>query len=391
MTDRPHVNIRSAAINQFIEGIYNLVNPQVGTTRQGKPYLKCILRDASGEIPGRKWDFPESALDEVAATGFVHVSGNVEAYDDRAQLRIEQIRGVEIEDADLAYLLPNSKRDLDHMDGRLRELLGTLEHPGMQALVTEFLTDEELMGRFRRAPAAVSLHHAWIGGLLEHTLQLVELADRMLPLYPQLNRDLVIVGLFLHDFGKVFELSWERGFNYTTDGNLIGHIVRGTILLQAKAARVRQRVGDALPTDAIKVLQHIILSHHGRPEYGAARVPSTPEAIFVASLDHLDARTQMALSATRDANAPGGGSSLFTDKLWALDTRLYRPDPLAGSPAEPDASGAPGATGAPGAPNAAAASAAAATPPAPPASASPDGAATVDVVAVVATIEPPAP
>ncbi|HMN95672.1 MAG TPA: HD domain-containing protein [Phycisphaerales bacterium] len=341
MADTTHVPLRSAAISQFIDGVYGLVNPQVGTTRQGKPYLKCILRDASGEMPGRKWDFPEADLGALSATGFVRVAGGVESYDDRAQLRIERIHSVEVADEDLARLLPVARRDPAAMDARLREILGTLAHPGMRALVEEYLADDELMARFRRAPAAVTLHHAWIGGLLEHTLQLVELADRMLPLYPLLSRDLVLAGLFLHDIGKVFELSWERGFNYTVDGNLIGHIVRGAILLQAKAARVRQRIGEELPADAIKVLQHIILSHHGRPEHGAARMPSTPEAIFVASLDHLDARTQMALSATREEGAPDAGGALFTDRLWALETRLYRPDPLAASMEAPATAAAP--------------------------------------------------
>lgn len=211
----------------------------------------------------------------------------------------------------------------------LRGILGTLRHPAMKALAETYLADEDLMARFRRCPAAVSVHHAYIGGLLEHTLQLMKLADVGLPLYPALNRDIVLMGLFLHDLGKTFELSWERGFEYTTEGNLIGHVVRGAIVLQFMAAAAAKQSGERLPADALRVLQHIILSHHGEIEHGAVKLPSTPEAVFVAMLDDLDAKTAMAIAHGRGP-APAGedGGGTFTDKIWALGTRLYRPDPL---------------------------------------------------------------
>jgi len=183
------------------------------------------------------------------------------------------------------------------------------------------------MTRFRMAPAAAALHHAWIGGLLEHTLQLLRIADRTVPLYPGLNRDLVLMGVFLHDLAKTSELSYEQGFQYTDDGNLVGHIVRGAIWLQVKAARAGQRSGEKLPPEALRCLQHIILSHHGLPEHGAAKVPATPEAIFVAQIDNLDAKTTMTLSAAERDRDPVEG---FTEKVWALGTRVYRPDPLRG-------------------------------------------------------------
>ncbi len=139
------------------------------------------------------------------------------------------------------------------------------------------------------------------------------------------------MGLFLHDLAKTTELTWEKGFDYTTDGNLIGHVVRGAIWLQVKAALAGKQSGHRLPPDALRVLQHIIISHHGEPEYGAAKLPSTPEAIFVAMLDNLDAKTEMALSHSRPDPAPVlviEGD--FTDKVWALGTRLFKPDPLLG-------------------------------------------------------------
>lgn len=329
MTTIPHRDIRALTPNTHVESVYSLVNPQLGTTRNGKPYLKCLLRDATGEIAARQWTVEEGMIHRLQDASFVRVSGHTQKYQQQIQLIVEQIDPVDVDESDLAVLLPASSRDVDEMFAELTTALQRIEHPAMQALVQAYLDDEELMGRFRQAPAAVSLHHAYLGGLLEHTLQLLNLADRMLPLYPKLNRDIVMVGLFLHDMGKTAELSWEQGFSYTPDGQLVGHIVRGAIWLQFKAAIAGKQSGHRLPPEALRVLQHIILSHHGVPEYGAAKLPSTPEAIFIAMLDNLDARTAMALTNARPDESPAEDTGDFTDKVWALGTKLYRPDPLA--------------------------------------------------------------
>ncbi len=326
---RPHIDLRSLAANSYIDGVYSILNPQIGTTRGGKPYLKCLLRDATGECAARQWTFDESNLEGLNSTGFVWIAGHTQLYNGQCQIILEQIRPAEVTDEEIAALLPTTKFDINEMFNEVCAILGTLEHPAMKALAQAYLDDEELMERFRRAPAAMNLHHAWIGGLLEHTLQLLRTAVAILPLYPQLNRDIVLMGLFLHDLGKTVELTWERGFNYTADGNLIGHIVRGAIILQIKAATAA-RSGAKLPPAALRVLQHIVISHHGQPEFGAAKPPSTPEAVFISQLDNLDAKTAMALSHARPDGAPPiEGAADFTDKVWALQTRLYCPDPLA--------------------------------------------------------------
>jgi 3'-5' exoribonuclease len=328
--DRPHVKIKTLTPNTFVDGVYSLVNPQIGSTRAGKPFFKCLLRDASGEVAARQWTFDESTFEDTIRTGFVWIAGNTQTYNGQVQLILERIKSVEVSAEDIAALLPTTTKDIGQMFAELSAIMRSLAHPAMVALAEAYLGDEELMGKFRMAPAAQSLHHAWIGGLLEHTLQLLKLAEVMLPLYPQLNRDIVLMGLFLHDLGKTSELTWEKGFDYTTDGNLIGHIVRGAIWLQVKAAVAGKSSGQKLPADALRVLQHIIISHHGQPEFGAAKVPATPEAIFISLLDNLDAKTQMALTAARpDEPSPIDGASLFTDKHWALDNaRIYKPDPL---------------------------------------------------------------
>ncbi len=332
MPDKPHIDLRTLASNTYVDGIYCIYNPQVGTTRQGKTYLKCLLRDATGEVSARQWSLDEKAYPQIEASGFVWVAGHTQLYNGQVQLIIEQIKAVEVGEEEMAALLPTTTRDIGEMFEELKTLLGGLKHPAMKGLADAYIGDEDLMTSFRRAPAAASIHHAWIGGLLEHTLQVMKLADVTLPLYPHLNRDIVLMGLFLHDLGKTTELSWEQGFGYTTDGNLIGHIVRGTIWLQVKAAIAGKQSGHKLPPDALRVLQHIIISHHGVPEFGAVKVPATPEAVFISLLDNMDAKTQLALtSAQRDDTAEQIEAAPFTDKVWALGTRVYRKDPLAGA------------------------------------------------------------
>jgi 3'-5' exoribonuclease len=323
-----HTDLVTLQANAYIDGTYSMVNPQLGATRNGKPFLKCLLRDATGEVPARQWSFDEKNFAELERTGFVRVAGHSQLYNGQVQLIIEQIKSVEVSEQEMAALLPTTSRNIDAMFDEVKTVLGTLEHPAMKALADAYLADEQLMRTFRMAPAAVTVHHAWIGGLLEHTLQLLSLADRMLPSYPELNRDIVLMGLFLHDMGKTTELTWEQGFNYSTDGNLIGHVVRGAIWLQVKAAVAAKTSGHKLPGEALRVLQHIIISHHGQPEFGAAKLPSTPEAIFVSQLDDLDAKTQVGLTA---ADRGGTRVGAFTDKVWALGTRIYRPDPLKGA------------------------------------------------------------
>lgn len=323
---RPHTHIRDLKPGEVVESIYSLVNPQTGVTRSGKCYFKSLLRDATGEAAARKWTFDETMLGEVSATGYARVVGRVEVYAGQLQVVLDQIEAVQISREDLIALLPATTKDIPRMFDEVAALLRSMHDPSMRALAEAYLSDEAMMAAFRQAPAATNVHHAWIGGLLEHTHQLMQLADRALQLYPGLNRDLVLMGLFLHDMGKTAELEWERGFNYTTDGNLVGHIVRGVVWLQLKSM-LAARHGPKIPTDALIALQHIIASHHGQLEHGAAKLPSTPEAIFVAALDNLEAKTTLAIGAAgrdrlRATHAP------FTERIWSLDTRIYRPDPL---------------------------------------------------------------
>jgi 3'-5' exoribonuclease len=179
------------------------------------------------------------------------------------------------------------------------------------------------MNNFRRAPAAMNFHHAFVGGLLEHTLNAMEVADAVCKFYPKLNRDLVVSGVFLHDLAKTWELSYENAFSYTDGGQLVGHIVKGAIWVEKKAQDAEKTLGEPIPRPLIDVIQHIILSHHGEPEFGAARLPSTPEAIAVHVIENLDAKLMMALQLTR---GEGAAESNWTEYQKAFNGRLYRPD-----------------------------------------------------------------
>lgn len=333
MPDR--VYIRDFQANQHISGVFAIQNAQLGMTKNGKPFLKCLLADKSGRTPGRMWSITEDHFATLPTDGFVWAAGQTQPYQGEMQVIVQDIRAHHPTDNELKDLLPATEHDIDQMFGQVLKLLQSLEHPAIKSLADRYLEDGELMGKFCQAPAAMTMHHAYLGGLLEHTLGLMKAADVLLPLYPKLNRDIVLMGLFLHDMGKCQELTWLQGFGYSQDGQLVGHIGRGAIQLDAKARACEdEELGDAalkIPGAILQVLTHIIFSHHGVPEFGALKVPATPEAIFVSNLDNLDAKMNMALAATRPPEGKAGPSadmgSPFTEKLWALDTKLFKPDP----------------------------------------------------------------
>ncbi|MBM4109222.1 MAG: HD domain-containing protein [Phycisphaerae bacterium] len=327
---RPRRFIRDLGPSERFSGTFSIANAQLGRTRTDKPYLKCLLGDKTGELPARMWSIDEATFRALPVDGFVIAEGETQPYQGELQLIIHAVRPVEPSPEEMRDLLPCSKRPAPEMFAELTALLDTLHHPAMKALARTYLADAYLMEALKQAPAAKSMHHAYLGGLLEHTLSLLKLADRVCPLYPKINRDLVMMGLFLHDLGKTRELSYDRAFSYTDRGELIGHIVDGAIMLHDKAQQVMHETGQRLPAGAVMVLQHIILSHHALPEFGAAKVPSTPEAILVAMLDNLDAKTTIVCEAARpDRQREFDLNGNFTEKLWALDTKLFRPDPLA--------------------------------------------------------------
>ncbi len=321
------IYIRDLQAAQNIDGVFAVQNCQLGKTKNGKPFIKCLLADKTGRTPGRMWNTSEEQFQTLPTDGFVWIAGQTQPYQGEMQIIIHDIRPYEPSASDLVDLLPSTEYDIDQMFSEVLSFLQSLENPAIKELANRYLEDGQLMDKFCKAPAAMTLHHAYLGGLLEHTLGLMKLANAFCPLYPKLNRDIIMFGLFLHDLGKCEELTWENGFGYSEDGQLIGHIARGALILEAKA-KACEEFDVTIPTPILRVLMHIILSHHGVPEFGAVKIPATPEAIAISILDNLDAKMNMAISAARnDDGKPTDLGGDFTEKIWALDTKLFRPDP----------------------------------------------------------------
>jgi 3'-5' exoribonuclease len=322
--------LRDCAPGDIIEDVFVITNKQLAATASGKYFIKAFCSDRTAQVTARMWNATRDIFTAMPDGGFLRIRGHVENYQNNLQLIIEQVWAAKEGSFDPADLMPHTQRDVDQMCQRLFELCQSIHNRHLAALVQAYLDDEPLMNNFCKAPAAMSMHHAYIGGLLEHTLNAMEVADAVCKFYPKLNRDLVVAGVFLHDMAKTWELSYDCAFGYTDGGQLVGHIVKAAIWVEQKTASAEQILGEPIPRPLIDVVQHIILSHHGDPEFGAARIPSTPEAIAVHAIENLDAKLMMALSVTRGEVAEGH----WTEYLKAFNGRLYRPDV---APADGDA------------------------------------------------------
>ncbi len=318
----PRIAIAQLADGDSLDQAFVLVSKQMGQTSNNKLFIKAECGDATGQIHCRVWNATREMYDRLPASGFIHVRGRVEMYQGHLQLVAETVLPVEDRSKlDLSELIKHTRKNIPEMHTRVREILTKIQDKQLNAIVDEFLNDAEIMKKFIVAPAAMGFHHAWIGGLLEHTTAVLELALVVCPKYPDIDQDLVLAGLFLHDIAKTVELSYAAGFDYTDEGRLIGHVSRGAMWVDQKAQAAGAKLGGPLRRDLVMVLTHIILSHHGEPEFGAAVTPKTPEAILVNLIDNLDAKTQMAL----DAVAAPAEDNTWTEYQKAFGTKLYRP------------------------------------------------------------------
>ena len=303
--------------------VYLVRQKDLRTTTQGSLYVHAVLMDRTGQLVARQWQATEAGYQEMPEGGFMRFKGRVESYKGALQFIIDALRPTAMDGIDLADYLPTCKGDVQEMWIRLQEILRGLHHADVKALIDEFLRDEALMAKFRRSPAAAVMHHAYIGGLLEHTLHVLEVALRVIPLYPRLSLDLVLAGLFLHDLGKAEELNCSTAFGYSDQGQLLGHIFHSAMWIELKAQAVAQRRKEPFPPQLLWTLQHIVLSHHGRYEFGSPKLPALPEAIAVHYLDNLDAKVHMFLS---EIDSHPDASSHWTNYNKALETKVYKPD-----------------------------------------------------------------
>ena len=299
------------------DSFFLVLAKQQRTTKSNKPYLNLILGDKTGQIEGRVWDPGDPRIAKDFERGdIVKVRGSFSRYEDRAQVKVDQLRKALAGEADKMDMLPATTRDVGALWAQLEASVESLANPDLKRLLKALLADSALAQMYREAPAARQLHHAWLGGLLEHVVSLLALADRVAAHYALLDRDLLVAGVILHDIGKIRELEWETGFDYTVEGVLLGHIQMGVDLVEKTIAAL-----PGFPDRLRTLVLHMILSHHGKLEFGSPKLPMIPEAVVLNFLDDLDAKMQAMASefekSAREGRAPDG----LTGKVWSLDQR----------------------------------------------------------------------
>jgi 3'-5' exoribonuclease len=279
--------IRDAAQfeNKIITSSFVVAAKQVKPKRTGEPYLALTLADRTGQIEAKMWDNVGEVQDAFQQDDFVKIKGLINIYNKRFQLTIHKLRRLGDAEIDFSDYLPVTAKDIDQLWSRLGEFVASMQNPHLKGLLQAFLADGEFAAALRNAPAAKTLHHAYIGGLLDHMVSLFQICDLAMRNYPQVDRDLLLTGAFLHDIGKIHELSYARSFSYTTRGQLLGHMIIELEMLQAK---LPAGFPDALKT----VLEHLIISHHGEYEFGSPKLPMFPEALMLHYLDDLDSKME---------------------------------------------------------------------------------------------------
>lgn len=319
-----------AAGERVEDQIFRIQQKDLRTTSNGGLYIHAVLADNTGQLLARMWNATQEIYDTIPEGGLLRLRGRVESYKGARQFIIDGVRLVEPGSVNPADFLPSTRQNIPAMWEELLTILRTVQNRDLLALLAKFIGDEAFVRDFQIAPAAVQMHHAYRGGLLEHTLNLLRLANAVCPLYPAISRDLVIVGVFLHDAGKTREFRYATNFEYTNEGQLLGHIVQCVQWIEQRCAQIGQETGKPFPPDVLMALEHIVLAHHGKYEFGSPRLPATAEAIMVHYLDNLDAKVNMvfeAIAADTDA------SSDWTGYVKALETRVFRPDVLGTRPA----------------------------------------------------------
>jgi len=257
----------------------------IGMAKNGRPYMTLKLMDCTGEVEGRVWDRVDELSARFDKDDFVQVSGKATVYMGKMQLVIQELERVDESEVELSDFLPVSSRSVAEMVSELTSIVEGLADPALKELMGAFLADEAFIAGYTRAPAAKAMHHVYLGGLLEHSLAVAALANDISQRYPDINRDLLVVGALLHDVGKVAELRYQRSFEYTDAGKLLGHIVIGVELVEEKLRSLR-----GFPQELALHLKHLLLSHHGQYEYGSPKRPKTMEAVILNFLDDLDSK-----------------------------------------------------------------------------------------------------
>jgi 3'-5' exoribonuclease len=304
-----------------LDDVYLVADKQLRVNRNGAPFLQLDLRDRTGGISARLWNAADHIARGFDPGDFVHAVGKVQLFQGALQVILTSVEREEAAKVDLGDFLPQTDKSIPQLMDRLRGYLFKLANPHLRALAECLLMDDDFVRKFATCPAGVKLHHAYVGGLLEHVVTMMDAAEKLLPLYPFVDRDLLLIGIFLHDAGKVRELTYARAFGYSDEGQLVGHLAIGVELLTTAALKVPDLTGETVPRELMLRLQHMILSHHGTLEWGSPRVPMTPEAMLLHVIDMMDTRMhQVAREMKEDKNNP----SAWTPYNHNLGRRFYK-------------------------------------------------------------------
>ena len=302
---------------QNITTFFLVCEKEIRNTREGKPYLRLELGDRSGTIEARMWDQFEAAAKGINRDDFVKVQGRVELYRNRPQLAVMQVRLAKPDEIDLADFLPQTKADVGKLYEQLLGFAGAIVNPWLKKLCLGIVSDPAIAARYKRAPAAKVMHHAYLGGLLEHVISLCGLAKLAASHYPELDLDLLLTAAILHDVGKLDELCYERAIGYTVEGQLLGHIV-----MEVQTVAKAMDSIEGFPPNLKIVVQHLLISHHGEYEFGSPKLPMIREALVFHYLDDLDSK----LAAARAALAMDSGEPEWSAYSGALGRKFLRLD-----------------------------------------------------------------
>ena len=302
---------------QSITTFFLVHEKEIRNTREGKPYLRLELGDRSGTIEARMWDQFDVAAKDISRDDFVKVNARVEIYRNRPQLALLQVRLAKPEEVDLADFLPQTKQNVEKLFAQLQEFAASIGNPWLKKLTTSIISDPAIAAKYKRAPAAKVMHHAYLGGLLEHVVSLCEMARLVVGHYPELSLDLLVTAAILHDIGKLEELCYERSIGYTTKGQLLGHIAMELVTVTQAMSKM-----EGFPPALKTVVQHLLLSHHGQYEFGSPKLPMIREALVFHYLDDLDSK----LSAVRAALASPLGEDSWSAYSSALGRRFLNLD-----------------------------------------------------------------
>ena len=273
--------------NKVIVSSFVVTTKQVKPKKSGEPYLALTLADRCGQIEAKMWDNVEDAIDAFEQEDFLKIKGLLNKYKNRFQLTVHKLRKLGDSEVDFADYLPKTTKNVDDLWRTLEEFVSSISEPHLKILIQSFMADPVLAAAYRNAPAAKTLHHAYIGGLLDHVVSLLRSCDLLCRNYAQVNRDLLFAGAFLHDIGKIHELSYSRSFSYTSRGQLLGHMIIELEMLQARIAQI-----PGFPDNLKTLLEHLIISHHGEYEFGSPKLPMFPEALMLHYLDDLDSKME---------------------------------------------------------------------------------------------------